>query len=166
MNKSNIWSVVVLIAVICVLSVFTTLFFVKRNTVPQETIATSIANKVPERIEVKFKPTKPDSTYVSDITVKKNGEEVSLLASKKTFRGVLLSNNNNPVFSIKSEVIAYAKEPVDFIENNITIDTNKEQLQNAIQNSIPKQSSKFTKGFLYGAGVGAVVVGTVCILAK
>jgi len=166
MNKINIWSVVVLSAVVCILSVFTTLFFVKRNIVPQETIAVAISNKVPEKVEVRFKPTKPDSTYVSDITIKKDGEEVNLLASKKTFREVLLSNDKKPVFSITSEVVAYATVPVDFIENNITIDTNKEQLQNAIQSSLPKQSSKFLKGFMYGTGVGAVVVGTVCILSK
>lgn len=160
MKSLNIWSVVALTSIVCALSIFTTLFFVKRNIVQQETIAASIVSQVPEKVEVKFVPTKPDCTFSSD----KLGR--SLLASRKTFRKALLSKEHEQLFKITSEVTAYATVPVDFIENNITVNTNKENLQRAITNSLPKQKSKFFKGFLWGVGTGTLVISTICILSK
>lgn len=150
--------------IILVLAVFTTLYFVKPRVVTEEKIVERIVEKIPDSVSMQFGPAEPDTTYdaiIDDV----DGNGVSLIASRKTFKEALLSKDGEVLADVTSEVIAYGPMPAYLLENNISADFNKDNIAEEIRKSIPKGDSKFVEGMIIGGASVVVLAGSIYLIA-
>ena len=168
---------VVILLLIAVLSIFTTLYFVRPRTVQV------IGDAIPDVVDIEFPVAKPDTVYIVEFvaipaevptpvspteenitpaTVDESTVEYAVIsngvfASMKTFRKSYLYGD------IESEVMSYGSAPAIGIENSITITPNKQTITDEINREVSARSKPmFWRGM--GVGFGAVLLFTTIIM--
>ena len=175
----------VFVALLVVLSIFTTLYWVK----PRKIVIEVPVDVFPDTVYIDQTPVPPDTVYRVRVRVERDtitetihiieeapaeeilltefdfveafeaGDATDMLMYRKTFTNALLDNR----LTVKSVVDAYTVEPskVYFLDNNLSLDFDRDALYKDWLDALPKTKSKFGTGVLVGAGatLGLITIG-------